>query len=280
MIRERKVKKTMKQFEEMLLEEGKSEATCEKYIREATRFLEYTKGRLNKNSIIGYKETLIEDGYSQSLINTSLSVARKLLEMNGVRNIKIKNIRTQRSVYMEEGKMLTKEEYVRLLNSTEQNIYESTRLIIETICSTGIRVSELKYFTVEQLKSGEISIYNKGKVRKILLPVKLREKLNDYADRKGIDSGCIFRNSKKRPLHRSQIWQMMKRLSRVKGVDEKKVFPHALRKLFAREFYEEERDIAKLADILGHSSINTTRIYIATTSKEHLKIIERLELII
>ena len=181
--------------------------------------------------------------------------------------------------------MLTRSEYLRMIqagkadNRSQTNHLQTTTLIMETICSTGIRVSELKYFTVEAVKEGSISVWLKGKERKILITGKLRKKLLAFAEKRGIGEGVIFRNRQGKSIHRSQIWQMMKRLCRLAGVDERKVFPHNLRKLFARAFYNVKKDIAKLADVLGHSSINTTRRYIKTSAKEHMQQMNRLGLV-
>ena len=190
----------------------------------------------------------------------------------------MKHIKQQRVTYCTEEKELTKGEYLRLLQAA--NNRPQLHLILETICSTGIRISELRFFTVEAARDGVVNVSCKNKNRTILLPGKLRRKLMDYAKKKRIFSGAIFITRNGNPLNRSNIWAQMKSLCEAAGVAASKVFPHNLRKLFARTFYNIEKDIAKLADILGHSSIDTTRIYIMTTSGEHLKKIERLGLVV
>ena len=190
----------------------------------------------------------------------------------------MKNIRLQRQTYSAEDKELTKAEYLRLLEASRKN--EQLNLVIQTICGTGIRVSELRYFTVEAVRRGEIVIDCKGKTRTILVPGKLKNILLNYAKRRGITAGAIFVTRTGKPLNRSNIWSAMKKLCESAGVKPSKVFPHNLRKLLARTFYGIEKDIAKLADILGHSSINTTRIYIMTTGTEHRRKIERLGLVV
>ena len=180
-------------------------------------------------------------------------------------------------MYVSEEKELTKAEYQRLLAASKTD--RQLHLLLQTICATGIRVSELSHFTVEQLRSGQITISCKNKTRIILIPQKLRKLLLCYAKERGITAGALFRNGKGKPLDRSSIWRKMKGVCKKAGVKETKVFPHNLRKLFARTFYGIEKDIAKLADILGHSSINTTRIYIISTGAEHRRKIERLGLL-
>ena len=190
----------------------------------------------------------------------------------------MKNIRLQHQTYCAEEKELTKAEYLRLLEASRKN--EQLNLVLQTICGTGIRVSELRFFTVEAVQHGEITVNCKSKTRTILVPGKLRKLLLNYAKQKHITTGAIFVGKSGKPLDRSSIWHQMKQLCRAAGVKESKVFPHNLRKLFARTFYGIEKDIAKLAGILGHSSINTTRIYIMTTGMEHRRKIERLGLVI
>lgn len=191
---------------------------------------------------------------------------------------KVKSLKVQRQVYCAEEKELTKAEYERLLKAAGQN--EQLRLVMETICSTGIRVSELKYFTAEAVRRGEVIVRCKAKTRTILLPGKLRRLLLDYAGKQKIRSGVIFLTGRGKPLDRKAIWAQMKGLCKAAGVKPGKVFPHNLWKLFARTFYGIEKDIAKLADILGHSSVDTTRIYIMTSGTEHRRKLERLGLVV
>ena len=268
----------MNLFREYLLQEEKSEATVEKYMRDI-RFFAHFAGEeaVTKDIVKRYKEHLINAGYAVSSVNSMLAGLNSFLSFFGWGECKVKNIRQQRDVYCREEKNLTKEEYLRLIGACGKN--SQLKLIIQSICSTGIRVSELKYFTVEGLREGEITVRCKGKVRRILIPSKLRKMLMGYAKKCGIASGCVFVGRSGKALHRTQIWRMMKSLCRKAGVEESKVFPHNLRKLFAKTFYRIEKDIAKLADILGHSSINTTRIYIMSTGVEHRRKIEKLGLV-
>lgn len=266
-------------FHEFLIREEKSEATIEKYLRDVKGFLKFTKGmEITKEITVAYKKELQEAGYAVRSVNSMLASVNSILEFLGWNDCKVKMLRYQRETYCAEEKELTKSEYMRLL---EVSGYKSRmNLVIQTICGTGIRVSELKYFTVEAVCRGEIAVQCKNKTRIILIPSKLRKLLMQYAHKNNIASGVIFRTRSGKPVDRSNIWKNLKKLCEVANVNPNKVFPHNLRKLFARTFYGIEKDIAKLADILGHSSIETTRIYIMTTGAEHRKKIDRLGLII
>ncbi len=269
----------LKNFQLYLIQEEKSAATVRKYLSDAQRFLKFA-GKLNvtKELTVEYKHALQEKGYGIRSINAMLAALNCLLRFLGWTDCKVKNLRYQRQMYCAKEKELTKEEYMRLLDASKSQ--PQLNLVLQTICGTGIRVSELKYFTVEAVRNGKISVRCKSKTRTILIPGKLRNLLLQYANKKEIRTGAIFVTRNGKNLDRSNIWAQMKRLCEVAGVATSKVFPHNLRKLFARTFYGIEKDIAKLADILGHSSIETTRIYIMTTDAEHLQRIEKLGLII
>lgn len=269
----------IKEFVNYLSREEKSTATQEKYLRDVRVFRSYADGNeLTKELVIAWKKNLIERGYAVRSINSMLASINSFLDFIGLSTCKVKNIRTQRQTYCTEDKELTKAEYLRLLEASRKN--EQLNLVIQTICGTGIRVSELRYFTVEAIRCGAVIVDCKNKTRTILVPGKLKNMLLHYAKRRGITAGAIFVSRTGKPLNRSNIWAAMKKLCESAGVKSSKVFPHNLRKLFARTFYSLEKDIAKLADILGHSSINTTRIYIATTGIEHRRKIERLGLVV
>lgn len=269
----------IQRFSDYLVREEKSNATCEKYIRDVHGFWMFAgNSQVTKELVVAWKKKLIEQGYAVRSINSMLASVNSLLSFLGWHDCKVKNIRLQRQTYCAEEKELTKVEYLRLLEASRKN--ERLNLVLQTICGTGIRVSELRYFTVEAVRHGEITVNCKSKTRTILVPGKLRKLLLNYAKHKHITTGAIFVGKSGKPLDRSSIWRQMKQLCKVAGVKESKVFPHNLRKLFARTFYSIEKDIAKLADILGHSSINTTRIYIMTTGTEHRRKIERLGLVI
>lgn len=266
-------------FRNYLIREEKSAATIEKYIRDAGTFFRFLKGEnVEKERVISYKKDLEERGYAVRSINSMLASVNSLLEFLGWSDCKVKMLRCQRQTYCADEKELSKEEYTRLLEASRKQ--ERLNLVIQTICSTGIRVSELKYFTVEAVKRGEISVRCKSKIRTILVPGKLRRLLLDYAKKQKIQQGSIFVTKNGKPLDRSNIWSQMKALCKNAGVNPEKVFPHNLRKLFVRTFYGIEKDIAKLADILGHGSIETTRIYIMTTGMEHRQKMEQLGLVV
>lgn len=268
----------IQKFSDYLVREEKSNATCEKYIRDIHGFRMFAgNNQVTKELVVAWKKMLMENGYAVRSINSMLASVNSLLSFLGWHDCKVKNIRLQRQIYCTEDKELTKAEYLRLLEASKKN--EQLNLVLQTICGTGIRVSELRYFTVEAVRQGEITVNCKSKTRTILVPGKLRKLLLNFAKQRHIVSGTIFVGKSGRPLDRSNIWRQMKQLCQSAGVKESKVFPHNLRKLFARTFYGIEKDIAKLADILGHSSINTTRIYIMTTGIEHRRKIERLGLV-
>lgn len=269
----------IQKFSDYLVREEKSNATCEKYIRDVHGFWMFAgNSQVTKELVVAWKKKLIEQGYAVRSINSMLASVNSLLSFLGWHDCKVKNIRLQRQTYCTEEKELSKAEYLRLLEVSKKN--DQLNLVLQTICGTGIRVSELRYFTVESVRFGEITVNCKSKTRTILVPGKLRKLLLNYAKQKHITMGAIFTGKSGKNLDRSNIWRQMKQLCKDANVKESKVFPHNLRKLFARTFYRIEKDIAKLADILGHSSINTTRIYIMTTGIEHRRKIERLGLVI
>ena len=269
----------LRAFSDYLYQEEKSAATREKYLRDAKVFCVYAGGMpVTKELVLAWKKKLVDDGYAVRSINSMLASVNSLFAFLGWGECKVKGIRLQRQTYCAEEKELTKVEYQRLLEASKKN--EQLNLVLQTICGTGIRVSELRYFTVEALRHGEITVNCKSKTRTILVPGKLKKLLLEFAKKRRIRTGAIFVSRSGKPLDRSSIWRQMKRLCQAAGVKASKVFPHNLRKLFARTFYGIEKDIAKLADILGHSSINTTRIYIMTTGVEHRRKIERLGLVV
>lgn len=273
------LQQNLDEFRKHLLYEEKSSVTIEKYLRDVSVFVRFTDGReISKDLTLAFKKHLEERGYAVRSINSMLASLNSFLSFMGLADCKVRNLRCQRRTYCKESKELTKAEYMRLLEASKKK--QRLNLLLQTICGTGIRVSELKYFTVEAVESGEISVRCKSKIRTILVPGKLRKLLIDYARKKGITTGVIFVTAKGNPLDRSNIWAEMKKLCGAARVNPSKVFPHNLRKLFARTFYSVEKDIAKLADILGHGSIETTRIYIMTTGIEHRRKMESLGLVL
>lgn len=264
-------KETIKKYQMFLFEEEKSQATIEKYIRDIQAFSQFLGDQpITKESVILYKQSLLKD-YKTSSINSMLVAINSLLEFLGCSECKVKLLKVQRRLFCSQDKELTKDEYKRLLIAARKHNNERLYLLIQTICSTGIRVSELKFITVESLKSGKSIIRNKGKIREIFLPKELRKILLSYCRRRKIVSGSIFITKNGKPLNRSNIWSSMKALCQDAKVDKGKVFPHNLRHLFAFTYYKIDKDLVRLADILGHSNIETTRIYTMTTGNEYVK---------
>ena len=268
-------------FAVYLKNEEKSENTVEKYIRDVRAFAAYANGaEITKKTVIAYKNKLISDNYAVRSINSMVASLNGLFSFLGWADLKVKSIKLQRQIYCPEEKELTKAEYMRLIHTAKQKGNERLNLLIQTICGTGIRVSELQYITVGAIKCGEAVVSLKGKTRSVFIVRDLQKKLLRYAAEQKITSGAIFITRSGKPMSRTNIWREMKNLCVQAGVNPNKVFPHNLRHLFARTFYGIEKDIAKLADILGHSSINTTRIYIITTGNEHRQRMENMRLII
>lgn len=269
----------LQSFEQHLYSEEKSAATIGKYLRDVRAFFAYTGTQaITKEIVLAFKNRLVEENYAVGSINTMLASLNSLFNFLGWQDCKVRNIRQQRQTYCAEDKELSKDEYMRLLKAAENQ--PQLCLIMKTICGTGIRVSELQYFTVEAVRRGEVTIRCKGKTRTVLIPNQLKKMLLQWAKENRISEGAIFITRNGKPVNRSNIWAQMKKLCEKAGVKHTKVFPHNLRKLFARTFYGLEKDIAKLADILDHSSIDTTRIYIMTTGSEHRRKIEKLGLVV
>lgn len=269
----------MKNYLNHLRDEEHSPATIRQYRHDILCFFSALgTGELTKEATLSYKEKLEQD-YQPVSVNVKLSALNSFFEFVGRSDLRLKLLKIQQKAYCSAEKELSKAEYLRLVKTAEQEDNQKLALLLQTICGTGIRVSEVKYITAEAVNRGEASIRLKGKNRTILIPKKLQKRLKDYIRREKIKDGPVFITRTGKPLDRSNIWRMMKALCQEAGVDEKKVFPHNLRHLFARCFYSIDKDIAKLADILGHSSINTTRIYIITSGAEHRRQLDALELV-
>ena len=269
------------EFKEYLIDNDKSAYTVEKYIRDVMKFKDFAGDCEKVKETAGeYKNYLVRKGYSVRSINSMLSSVNALFEYLDRNDLKIKTIKMQRSVYCPEDKELTRAEYQRLCTAANMKKNNRLELIIETACSTGIRIGELKYITVESAKCGEAVVTLKGKTRYVFIPKELKRKLLRYSKELGIKEGMIFVTRTGKAVNRTNIWRDMKNLCKDAGVKAEKVFPHNLRHLFARTFYNIDKDIAKLADILGHSSIDTTRIYIISTGAEHRRLIEKMKLIL
>lgn len=269
------------EFREFLMEEEKSENTISKYLRDVRGFAQFCGGQeLTKEMAIAYKHELIGQGYAVRSVNSMLASLNSFFTFAGRRDLLVKALRVQQAVFSSEGRELSRAEYERLCRTAERRNNDRISLIIQTICGTGIRVSELPFITVEAVKKGEATVSLKGKTRCIFIVRELRKKLLRYAGERGITSGSVFVTRSGKAISRTTVWREMKNLCAEACVSPEKVFPHNLRHLFARIFYDIDKDIAKLADILGHSSINTTRIYIVSTGTEHRNRMERMRLVI
>ena len=269
----------IKSFENYLIEEEKAYATQDKYIRDVKAFSDWTKGEhINKRKVLDYKEHL-KSQYAPSSVNSVLSSLNSFFDFNRWYDLKVKTLKIQKQIFAQNDKELTKGEYERLLKAAKKKSNERLYLLMQTICSSGIRVSELKYITVEAITQKKANINLKGKMRVVILPKELCKTLLQYAKEKKITSGPVFITKTGKPLDRSTIWKMMKCLCESAGVSRDKVFPHNLRHLFARTYYSIQKDIVRLADILGHSSVNTTRIYTMETGDIHRRQIQSLGLL-
>ncbi|MCR5150030.1 MAG: site-specific integrase [Clostridiales bacterium] len=274
-------KETFEKFYQHLLNEERSKNTVEKYMRDIKAFMKFADGaEITKETVIKFKHKLIDDGYAIRSINSMLAAVNSFLSFIGRFDCRVNALKLQREIYCSEEKELTKAEYLRLVNTAKEKKNGRLSLILQTICGTGIRVSELQFITVEAAKRGYAKVNCKGKSRTVIIVSKLQKKLLKYAQCHHIYSGSIFITKTGKPISRTNIWREMKKLCRNANVNPGKVFPHNLRHLFARTFYGIEKDIAKLADILGHSSIDTTRIYIVSTGAEHRQRLENMRLVI
>ena len=272
--------KAINEFKEHLVLEERSTTTIEKYIRDVKAFAVYTQGgAVTKETVIAYKKCL-QETYAVRSVNSMLASINSLFSFLGWHDLRVKSLKLQQQVFCPEEKELTRAEYTRLCRTAERKHNERLNLILQTICGTGIRVSELQYITVEAVKHGEAVVNCKAKTRSVFIVKELKQKLLRYAAEQNIKSGMIFVTRTGKPISRTNIWREMKALCAEANVNPQKVFPHNLRHLFARVFYGIEKDIAKLADILGHSSINTTRIYIISTGTEHRRRMENMRLIL
>ena len=265
-------------FQEELLRKEYSAGTAENYLRAVRAFARWSGGTADRSRVLAWKARLTAQ-YAPATVNASLAGVNRFFSFMGWGECKVKGLRLQRRSFREVERELDRTEYQTLVRTARTLGQERLALVMETICATGIRVGEVPYITVEALRRGKAEVALKGKIRTILLPGKLCRKLLKYAERQKITSGEIFLTRGGKRLSRVQIWAEMKRLCRAAGVAAGKVVPHNLRHLFARTFYQASRDVVQLADILGHSSIETTRLYLLTTGAEHLRRLERLGLL-
>lgn len=273
-------KEQIKNYIIFLREQERSESTVQKYAHDLNTLAEFLDGRpVAKGLLLEWKEDLVGT-YAPASVNTILAAVNRFLTFCGWSELRLRPLKIQKALFLNEEKELTRAEYIRLIRAAERKENERLALVIQTICATGIRVSELRYITVEAVQAGRAEVNNKGKRRTVFLPDKLRRLLKTYLRKQKITAGAVFISRNGRPLNRSNIWRDMKALCESAGVEEGKVFPHNLRHLFARTYYAQERDLSRLADILGHTNITTTRIYTAESGAVHARQIGRLGLIV
>ena len=271
--------RNVQEYRAHLVNEEKSAATLEKYLRDVEAFAAWLEGgEFDKATVLAYKVKLCRE-YAPASVNAALSSLNSFFHFMEWYELKVKNLKIQRQIFASTEKELTKAEYERLLRAAKQKKNERLYLLMQTICSTGIRVSEVRHVTVESVARGVAEINCKGKRRRVFLPRQLCQMLKQYIKTQKIKSGAVFVTKNGNPLDRSNIWSDMKKLCRAANVSEKKVFPHNLRHLFARTYYSLQKDVVRLADILGHSSVNTTRIYTMETGEIHRRQIQKLGLL-
>lgn len=275
--------KKLEGFNQYMVQEEKSSGTVEKYLRDVRKFAGWmqlqTEQEVSREKAAAWKMSLLEQGYKPVTINSMVAAINLFFRFLGWEDCRIRFLRVQRQNFRREDRQMSKGDYEKLLETATRRGKERLRILMEAICGTGIRVSEVKYLTVEAVKAGRAEIALKGKIRTILIPGKLCRKLLKYAKKQKIAAGELFLTASGKSLSRKQIWAEMKKLCQAAGVEASRVFPHNLRHLFARTFYRVCRDLARLADVLGHSSVDTTRIYLATTEAEQTRTLERLQLI-
>lgn len=267
-------------YREQLLQEERSTGTIDKYLRDVEQFIVWLNGSMvDRSKVTAWKMALLEQQLAPTTINSKLAALNGFFRMLGWHDCRSSYVRVQRRMFRDAERELSRDEYEQLIHTARMQGKRRLMLVMETICASGIRVSELRYITVEAAQRGKAEIMLKGKVRVILLTKKLCKKLLNYAAKEKIACGEIFLTTSGNSLSRRQIWAEMKALAKQAGIDAHKVFPHNLRHLFATIYYSTYRDIVRLADVLGHSSIETTRIYLLTSGAEHLQQLERLKLV-
>ena len=263
-----------------LREQERAAATVEKYVHDLTTLSVFLAGQpVSKGLLLEWKEDLI-GRYTPASVNTKLAAVNGFLTFCGMGALRLRKLKIQKALFLSEDKELTKAEYVRLVKAAERAENERLALVIQAICATGIRVSELRFITAEAVQTGRAEVSNKGKRRTVFLPDKLRRLLRAYLQKQKITAGAVFVSKNGKPLDRSNIWRDMKKLCESAGVEPSKVFPHNLRHLFARTYYALEKDLSRLADILGHTNVTTTRIYTAESGAVHARQIGRLGLVV
>lgn len=270
----------IRRWTQHLREQERAVNTVQKYVRDLTALLIWLDGHpMTKASLIAWKEALTAD-HAPTTVNSMLAAVNSFLTFMGWLEMRVKPLKIQRAIFCDPDKELTRAEYARLVQTADREGNRRLSLILQTICATGIRVSELRFITVQAVATGRAEVNNKGKRRTVLLPGKLCRLLKKYLQKRKITAGAVFITRNGKPIDRSNIWRDMKALCESADVEPGKVFPHNLRHLFARTYYSLEKDLSRLADILGHSSVNTTRVYTMESGVVHARQMDRLGLII
>ena len=269
----------LRAYQAWLQDEEKSQNTQQKYLRDLRTYARFLDGQeASRERTAAFRQALVCQGYNNASVNSMLSSLNSFFRYCGWEDCRAHSLRIQRQFFSREERELSRAEYQRLIRAAQRQKDARLGLILQTICATGIRVSELPYITVESVRTGTAVVVLKGKTRTIFLPKKLQNTLTAYLRARGMKKGSVFVTKTGKPLCRSNIWRQMKALCQVAQVDPRKVFPHNLRHLFARTFYAMAQDLSKLADILGHSSLDTTRIYIQSSGREHRRLLEQMNL--
>ena len=267
-------------FRATLVGEEKSKATVDKYLRDLETFYRFARGKvITKELVIRFKQELVER-YAPASVNSMLAAINRFFKEQGWYDCVVKSLKIQRQSFREKERELTKAEYFRLLQAAKERGNTRLYVLMQTMCATGIRVSEVRFITMEAVRRGRATVSLKGKIRQVLLPADLCRELKRYAKEQGIRAGQLFVTKSGRPLDRSNILHEMKALCKTAGVERTKVFPHNLRHLFACLYYKVSKDLSRLADVLGHTNVNTTRIYTCVSGMEHVRQLERLGLVI
>jgi len=265
------------QYKKHLQNEERAKATINKYIRDIRAFFQFSNQEVTKELAIAWKNKLTET-YKASSVNSMIAAVNGFFEFLNL-NIKIKPLKIQRKIFLAAGKELTRRDYEKLLNTAEMQNNERLLMIMQTLAATGIRINELKFITIDAVIQGQAEVKNKGKTRTIFISSDLKKALLKYIKSKNISEGAIFVTKSGKTMDRANVWAEMKKLCKIARVNPNKVYPHNFRHLFAVTFYKKNQDIIKLADILGHSDVNTTRIYVMQTDREYRRIIDKLELV-
>ncbi|OUP82692.1 integrase [Lachnoclostridium sp. An169] len=267
-------------FEEYLVERENSASTVEKYVRDVKTFFRFLGDvpAVSRKRLLEYKDWLLEN-YAVRSANSMLVALNQFLVFIEKGKMRIKQIRVQTQMFREAEREMDREEFIRLVKTARAHGREQLALLMETVCSTGIRISELRFFRVENVRRGMVKVWNKGKYRLVLLPESIRKKLLIYISKNKIRSGAVFCTRNGKEKDRSNIWKEMKSVAEKADIDPEKVFPHNLRHLFARTFYKKTKNLINLADILGHSSLEVTRIYTSEGIEEWKRNLEMLDLV-